>query len=544
MSRVENSLPLFVLIVSASLLIRAALRTPTDVDEGYFAVAFELVAKGRVLYRDFFYPQAPLLPYLFAPFSGLIHPYFRGLRILCAFLPALTSALVSRRVYIESRSIIAALAGAAFIVTNDNVWQWLPAIKAYGAAVLFMTGALLLVTGRGRPTPWQLRGSGVLAAAAVGARLLALPIIPAVLIAVAMRHARAPAFRAVAVCGLCLAATLHPSPVVVVTLGAVAAVVMSADTGWRRILADGARVAQGLLVVAVPVCVLYSMAPEQFKFGNLGYHALRTDSRTLMGNWLENQWVTYAAVGAHYVSKVSASGPQLSLLVILALVGAFRTKTVQSRLPWLLAGVLLFAANLKPNGIHEQYFVTVVPCLALCAAGSLGDFLSVHRGWGARGGLAAVAIYYGSLAGPSFTRKTVAKIYDPWNMSSAVPAVLDDVARAVDRAERVAPGPILPSWPGHALGHAELILPGYENQFARGVADKIPEDRRRALKLRTAADFRSDLIARSATVLVLGRDVEEPMFDLATACGYEMFGPPIGSYRVYTRAKPATLACR
>ena len=38
-------------------------------DEGWYLYAANLVAEGKMLYRDFFYTQGPLLPIIYSPFK-------------------------------------------------------------------------------------------------------------------------------------------------------------------------------------------------------------------------------------------------------------------------------------------------------------------------------------------------------------------------------------------------------------------------------------------------------------------------------------------
>src|SRR5579863_10703061 len=56
----------------AALAYYAATR-PIDGDEGFYTTATRLVWQGKVPYRDFFYQQAPLLPYLYS-WMWAIHP--------------------------------------------------------------------------------------------------------------------------------------------------------------------------------------------------------------------------------------------------------------------------------------------------------------------------------------------------------------------------------------------------------------------------------------------------------------------------------------
>ena len=38
-------------------------------DEGWYLYAANLVAEGKMLYRDFFYTQGPLMPLIYSPFT-------------------------------------------------------------------------------------------------------------------------------------------------------------------------------------------------------------------------------------------------------------------------------------------------------------------------------------------------------------------------------------------------------------------------------------------------------------------------------------------
>jgi hypothetical protein len=49
-----------------ALFIPVSLYRYVDGDEGYLLYAARMVAEGKQLYRDFFFPQAPLVPNVFA----------------------------------------------------------------------------------------------------------------------------------------------------------------------------------------------------------------------------------------------------------------------------------------------------------------------------------------------------------------------------------------------------------------------------------------------------------------------------------------------
>src|SRR5262249_38976972 len=71
-------------VVYIAGLVHFAQVRPVDGDEGYYTTAARLVWEGRTPYRDFFYQQAPLLPYLYSWVWG-VHPHsLVSMRLLSA----------------------------------------------------------------------------------------------------------------------------------------------------------------------------------------------------------------------------------------------------------------------------------------------------------------------------------------------------------------------------------------------------------------------------------------------------------------------------
>ena len=60
-----------VAIVLAAIFVPLALLGLVDPDEGMYPLNARLVLEGKVPYRDFHYPQMPLLPYLYGAWMRL-----------------------------------------------------------------------------------------------------------------------------------------------------------------------------------------------------------------------------------------------------------------------------------------------------------------------------------------------------------------------------------------------------------------------------------------------------------------------------------------
>ena len=161
---------------------------PIDGDEGFYALAARLVSEGRTPYLDFFYPQSPLLPYLYAPGAALIGapqvPDLRAVSVLWSVLCLGLAAWWLRRVHGAKPGV--ALAALLLLAFSPELLLWQTTVKTYAWNNLTALAALLAVDrargGTARRRTWWLLGGGALAGLGVSSRLLYAPLAAAALL--------------------------------------------------------------------------------------------------------------------------------------------------------------------------------------------------------------------------------------------------------------------------------------------------------------------------------------------------------------------------
>ena len=110
MSRVRAAAPLLlVLAAQAAILVPVALRRVIDPDEGWYALAAVRVTRGETPYLDFFYPQMPLLPYVFGAWTAIFGESWYAER-LCASALAIAVGTI---VFLRGRSLAGTRAAVA-----------------------------------------------------------------------------------------------------------------------------------------------------------------------------------------------------------------------------------------------------------------------------------------------------------------------------------------------------------------------------------------------------------------------------------------------
>lgn len=418
-----------------------ALQRRIDADEGYFLLAARLVRQGRVPYADFFFPQLPLIPYLW---GYLLHP--AGLNWLSARVLAAGMAVLSAGAFwsLARRRVAGggvALALQLTYLTTDMGLEWAVVVKAFGPAMLFMllawaAASRTLEPDRGGKAGRAWAFCGFSGGLALLTRLTVLPVVllmPAVLLWSARRSGRNGAWRQAA----CWLAGLLPALLVL---------------GW-----------------------FWHHAPLAFVYDNWRYHALGAPP-TLAARLREN---------ARVALEVVALNPLWILALALTAWNLVRRRASPQDAFYLLALAAMCAVSFVPIQSYHQYYCLATPWLLLAAAPGLEE---AWLAWGrplwrrrratallgalALGGLLAWAPY-----------QALERRWPQWTRHPRTPEAREEfdnrlgTVRAVGRRiDALAPAGarLLTWWPGYALECRTPLLEGLENHFGLRVGQLEP----------------------------------------------------------------------
>lgn len=539
-------LPLLLGAATFAWFLAIGIALPIDVDEGFYALAAELVTHGHLPYRHFFYPQAPLYPYLAAPIVGLFGARFVVLRVFSSLCAATTAGLVAHLVHRETRSRFATIVTVILFATHELAWQWLTTIRPYGPSAVTLLASFVLATPTNRaPRPRALVLAGALAASAPLMRLPLLPALGVVPLALWFRATRASPVRGALVLGLVILAAnagRHPALFAVLGSGAGIGVAMAGPGA----LAATKRVgwyALGAALFAGPIVALGARDWASFRYGLVGYHA---DSSSFL-TFPQNRPYLAAAIGGGSILELSSNGMQNAFLIVAGIVGlVFRRRAIA--MASLIGAAVLTCGASRHHPFIEHYMTPIVPYLAIPAGISLGR---LERSWHrtrpnvrtepSRIVVCAMATLFFVATSSSLEKKWLRGRHEGWDDRAFRPHTLDATAAAVASAVREHPGPLLPVWPGSALRAADAIMPGYENHFTRLVASKRTADAS-VLHLTSAEDLRRAITSHTPSVVVLDRETvrlpgdREGTEKLVTSAGYTLLETREG-VGIYTRGR-------
>ena len=165
-------------------------------DEGWYLYAAKLVAEGKIPYRDFFYTQAPAMPFAYAAFAwawapgGLLSA--RAFTLVVGLCGVAFACGIARRLSAPGRRDVAALTTFFLLAVNLYHLYYLAIPKTYALASLFvLAGFYLLVRGREGGFLPAFFG-GICLALAAGTRIslgAAIPVVAVALLAMRRRAA-------------------------------------------------------------------------------------------------------------------------------------------------------------------------------------------------------------------------------------------------------------------------------------------------------------------------------------------------------------------
>jgi hypothetical protein len=419
-----------------------------DVDEGSYAIAAKLVLDGVVPYRDFLYPQTPLLPYVYGAWSAVLGQHWLVLRALSLVLALSVGVMLTRHLFVRF-GLRLALLGSTLFATSTLVFTWYPPVKTFALATALAFAAYVLIA-RSDPSPRAWLLAGALASLAVQTRLL--------------------------------------------MVGAALAF------GWEALRTGRglARYVVGFAVALVPTLVVFALDPRAFAFGNLGVHGVRSEGG-LVGNFEQKAKVVANLLG---IATESRPLPQYLLLAGAALVAAFALRRVQGRTPlWFLTAALLAVVALIPTPTYTQYFATTVPFLIVGVVELVRALATEAR--------PAAKLHGGVVPAAGIVWLGLYLVLAPVDLYRAAHPSQEDrplrVQEVVDYLDpRTEPGEeVLASWPGYLFGTDAKPVPGLENDFAPHDAEPLTPEQARRYHLLTAAQVEQAIRERRTRLVVV-----------------------------------------
>lgn len=155
-------------------------------DEGWYLYAANLVSEGRVPYRDFFFTQGPVLPYVYSLFTDIWRTHgLLGARVFNLFIGLMGLVFVS--LLADRLKKGAGLFAFVLLATNLYHLYYLTIPKTYALAALFVSAAFYLLSFEGL---WAAFFAALLFALAAGTRISLGAILPVVAGALLVRGFR------------------------------------------------------------------------------------------------------------------------------------------------------------------------------------------------------------------------------------------------------------------------------------------------------------------------------------------------------------------
>lgn len=412
-----------------------------DGDEGYYLLAAKYVSAGAVPYAEFFFPQMPAFPYVYAavaPFGWL------PARLFTAALATVLGLLLYSTLWRAWRLKALACMGVLLYACSGLALGWFTVAKTYALSTLFLYAAytVLCHSQTGRLSWRTCFATGLLLGLAVDTRLFFVATVPVFLVVAYQREQ-----------------------------GDVTA-------KFRRCLQLGA----GMALAVLPVLVLAAFDPDPFVFGNWAYHSIRSPGG-LIGPFDQKGGVLLSLFGVSGASSVAAL--QFTLLVALNVAYVARAYSTKRRIdPAVGIWVTLALVSLVPTPTFVQYFAACIPFMIQGAVG----FFSQPGNWSLSSKAGAPTLWRRAVIGALLATYVGLGVVDTIRYTvtgSGVPGVrgwkdrenwriatVRDVSHALDD---LAPGeqPVISLWPGYFVESRREILSGLENHFGIEVAGRM-----------------------------------------------------------------------
>ena len=437
------------LVYLAALLSYAA-RRPIDGDEGFYTTAARLVWEGKAPYKDFFFQQSPLLPYLYS-WIWAVHPRsLVAMRMFSAFCGGLEVLLLGLGL-VSARRLPTKVAVAAFaaILLNPYSVSWNVVVKTFAVANLLTSVATicLYIALRSGRLHWFVITGGVL--------------------------------------GLCVSVrTLYGFLIPTILLGLLYYEFRDAARSYWRSLSF----LVGSLIGGVPMIMSFLRDPKAFVFNNITYHHFDVGYMISGTGVIKEGYQSVGHVAFVYFAMIGVRlllfHPYFTIQLVLAVVGILSLARIRRLQPSdspysesdlryfqlaLVMAVVYSGTLLLPFPPYDQHFVSpLVPLLTPFVA----EGLRVTFQAGPKRVLAlaiAAPILFGIEVGKETARNSGHLV---WQLSS-----YREATRIIE-ANSSGDDMVLSFWPGFVFESGRRYFPGLEDHFVFRIINKTtPEEK-------------------------------------------------------------------
>ena len=440
----SNFLAILLGLISIALLCSVfgyfALNRLIARDGGYYLMAAKLVAEGRELYRDFFYPQMPLFPHVYGAWG-----YFVGFTwIKARLLSALFAVLLGLLLYLNLNrryNPITAFLGIIIFCCCNLAFSYYTTLTTYPLATLLLFGAYTCLTFESHLVLTIL--SGLLLGFAVETRLPLAAMVPVFFLIVCFKNRK------------------H---------------------FFSHCISFGV----ALTVALLPAITMFIIDKDIFWYNNLGYHLSRS-AETSEQTLLNRLYLLRVLFGLKSANRYTAD--QIPVLVWCTVVFPFIWllfrkwhKDLKFE-PAVLISVAIIIVYLMPKPAYLQYFTTLVPFVVV---GTIASFSILFKYFNKFGkvilcfgilGLSTIYFNYNKLMTDvvNYT-KTGRGVLGVENQTGAKRWNLGNVKAVSNAIDRYVPegGLIFCSWPGFIIESKNpVMLPGTENHFSYSAASAL-----------------------------------------------------------------------
>ena len=466
MTRTYKLLFIPIFLLQAGFFLFVSQHRIIDGDEGFYLLASRLVMQHKAPYLDFFYTQAPLLPYAYAAWFKFMGISWFAARVFCALQTAVLGGLIYAHVCRETGKWIAGITAVVLFTSSSLIFAWFPIVKTFPLAALFLFLAYVIFVRRSQSSfGWWIAMAGVLFGLSVDTRSYVVAVAPVFLWWIFRQN----------------------------------------RTRWLdRLL----WFAGGFTIGIIPSLILFFASPDAFLFNNLGYHAMRSKAG-LIGLWQDKVMVLLATFGGRF------TGFQFSVLTLTSFgLIVFRRLRRDSSLMAFVIAFALGLVSILPTPASMQYFSMLVPFLIVAAVCSASDYLAglqSQRQMRTAGALCVVLLVgFIGFAIPIFrhclfTGENIPGIEDSSDAPNWTLQQVTTVSEAIDQL--ASPGEkVVSFWPGYIFASRANPYPGFENDFGLYVAKRLSREKREKYHLLEGAEMIDDFADHKPRLVVIGNE--------------------------------------